>query len=114
MSISDFVNDQDNKPFHSSGYAEVSNSGSMSSTNTQSFGERHHIEHNRQHVRRYGDSFIATGMHARDEFQKMNSSREKTEPRHGRTAKPSPLKGRTNLPPQRHFSEPSQRYNPYA
>ncbi len=114
MGISDFVNDPDEKPFHSSGYAEVAGSGAIGSTNSQSFRQRHYIERNRKHVNRYGDSFIATGLHAREEFQKMNSSREESKKRRGQPEKPSPLKGRISQPPRRHFSEPPPRYNPYA
>jgi len=113
MSISDFVNDKDEKPFHSTGYAEVSGGGAIGSTNSQSFRERHYIEHNRRHVRRYGDSYIATGLHAREELNRINSIRQRTD----ETKKSPGHSGRGQIvsPPRGHgFSEPPPRYNPYA
>lgn len=53
--------DQTEKPFHSSGYAEVSNGGSIGSTNSQTFGQRYTADQNRSVVRKYRDSYIGRG-----------------------------------------------------
>lgn len=47
------------KPFHSSGYAEIANGTSIGSSSVQPFRERYHIEQNRRHVGRYGQSHLA-------------------------------------------------------
>ncbi|MDN5274944.1 MAG: hypothetical protein JWP06_845 [Candidatus Saccharibacteria bacterium] len=53
--------DQTEKPFHSSGYAEVSNGGSIGSTNSQTFGQRYNADQSRSVVRKYRDSHIGRG-----------------------------------------------------
>lgn len=112
MGISNFVNDPNEKPFHSSGYAQVAGGGAIGSTNSQSFRQRHYIEHNRQHVNRYGDSYIATGVHAREGLRKSDDTDK------GKRSTHAPAlggRGRISPPPRRHgFSEPPPRYNPYA
>jgi hypothetical protein len=60
MNIHKF-SDQPEKPFHSSGYAEVSNGGSIGSTNFQTFGQRYSAEQSRAVVRSYRDSHIGRG-----------------------------------------------------
>ena len=59
MSINRFVHDSNEKPFHSSGYAEAANGGSLGSTSHQSFEQRMRIEKNRSTIRQYRDSLVA-------------------------------------------------------
>lgn len=60
MNIHTF-SDQPEKPFHSSGYAEVAQGGQIGSTNTQTFGQRYKIDQNRSAVRKYRDSYVGQG-----------------------------------------------------
>lgn len=91
------------KPFHSSGYAEVAQGVSMGSTNAQSFNERYRLERNRQHVQRYGNSHLANAPLRRSNEMSVN--------RQGEPLSPRPI----TIPPRSHFSEPSGRnYNPFG
>lgn len=103
------------KPFHSSGYAEVAQGTSMGSTNAQSFGERYRVNMNRQHIQRYSDSHLANAPFRRtvdSNEQDQNSSvtdrrRSVTQP------KPIVIPPRTQQRPR--FSEPTGRnYNPFG
>jgi hypothetical protein len=104
------VKPDDNKPFHSNGYAEVANANQIGSTTSVSFDQRQAIERNRQIIENYNRSAIGAAygvMRAKPVAEKAldrNSIRQ-------RAALP-----RRNMPtvPKR-FSEPSGRtFNPYA
>ena len=132
MGISDFVDHKDDKPFHSSGYAEVAHGGSIGSTSSESFSKRHTTEQNRRHIRRYSDSSVARGGdHLRNEIRHRlegpDSLKSAGDPRHrtmdrqafntrgGAQSAPSPRPEPAAPPPKRGFSEPPGRsYNPYS
>src|SRR3990167_2583214 len=61
MSMSKFVNDHHEKPFHTSSYAEAANKGNLGVTSSQSFEQRTQIERNRKAIRQYRDSLVARG-----------------------------------------------------
>ncbi len=56
--IEDFTN-KVNKPFHSSGYAEVASGSSIGTTSSQSFRQRYQVDRNRQYISRYHASHLA-------------------------------------------------------
>jgi len=68
MKFSKFAGSQD-KPFHSSMYAEVSSGESLGTGNSQTFSQRRHIERNRRAVGRYSDSSVARGNHLQEELR---------------------------------------------
>ena len=100
--------DDDVNHFHSSGYAEAAHGHSIGSTSAQSYGERAHIERNRQHVNSYGDSLIG----ARLGYSRPRSISSET-PRVGRGQIAPPVRPNMSAPVHR-FTEPPQRYNPYG
>jgi len=59
MKISKFLNDPNDKPFHTSGYAEIAHGGAIGSTSSQSYQQRTRIDRNRQSIQKYRDSLIA-------------------------------------------------------
>jgi hypothetical protein len=133
MTINKFSNDIPDKPFHSHTFAEAASGQSMGSTNAQSFGKRHQIDQNRQVVRRYSESAVASsGEHLREEInkridngldQKHHAKHTYRSTRQGFNAGVAPgVKSTQNKPsvrpvqvPKRNFSEPSPRkYNPFS
>lgn len=93
------------KPFHSSGYARVSRGDTIGSAVQQTFGERVHMERNRQAVARYGNSMMGQGYIHRD-----------ITPRSGGydRARGAQQAGRpTGVPPRGTFREPPVRHNPF-
>ncbi|HJP81112.1 MAG TPA: hypothetical protein VJ841_01795 [Candidatus Saccharimonadales bacterium] len=106
------------KPFHSSGYAQVSQGNTIGSTNGQTFHQRIHVERNRSSIARYGNSHIGQGY-----------IHQSVTPRTGiggdvpRQAPPVNTRGHiSSLPrsqtrtstPRTAFHEPPSRYNPYS
>lgn len=86
MKFDRFMNNQA-KPFHSNGYAEAANGGSMGAVSSQSFQQRQQIEKNRRAIGRYGASYVAQGNHLQSELRKrLESPQEQqddtTDPRH--------------------------------
>ncbi|HEY5695272.1 MAG TPA: hypothetical protein VIQ80_00370 [Candidatus Saccharimonadales bacterium] len=118
-----FVDDTQ-KPFHSHTYAQAESGGSMGSTSPQSFGQRYHIDRNRNHVAKYGDSFVARGGYIREEYGRRTSEQNISVP--PRTGEPGRQAfnagGASGVPrgsqmqiPRRGFSEPPSRpYNPFS
>lgn len=103
MNINQFMNNTE-KPFHSSGYADVANGGAFGSVSAQSFEQRARIERNRQSVRRYHDSHIGRGSL---QFRPEISLPQRT------VGVPTAVP-RRNVPSRRRFIEPPARsYNPY-
>lgn len=100
--------DNNDNHFHSSGYAREAHGQSIGSTSAQSYSERAHIERNRRHVNRYSASMIGRRLgHSEPRVSSTGS-----QPRRAELAPPP---GRTGGPGQPHrFTEPTQRYNPYA
>ena len=60
--IQQFFPDDDVNHFHSSGYAEAAHGRSIGAGSTQSYGQRRHIERNRQHIKRYGHSHLGRSL----------------------------------------------------
>jgi len=103
----------------------------MGATSAQSFGQRHQIDQNRQMVKRYSESFVATpGEHLKEELIKRIESPE-TKPGHDKhkfkmnrqafNAGEAPSTSGTRdgskplQVPKRGFSEPtSRKYNPFS
>ena len=106
------------KPFHSSGYAQVAHGNTLGSTNSQTFGQRVHVERTRSAVARYGNSHIGQGY-----IHQSVTPRTGLKSQTPRTTAPDP-RGRTGGLPQRPnarpqasrpaFREPPARYNPYG
>lgn len=69
MSMNKFLQNSDDTPLHSSGYAEAANGDTMGATSNQTFQQRSQIEQGRQHIRPYRDSMVATGDHLREELR---------------------------------------------
>jgi len=105
------VKNDDNKPFHSNGYANVASGDRLGSTDNISFNQRQQIEYNRRVVGGYNRSAIGSAYGAL-------RAKPVTKDMIGRTSmrqRPS-LQQHNNLNVgPRHFSEPMPRkYNPYA
>jgi hypothetical protein len=110
MNNSPFSHEQDVKPFHSSGYARISQGNTIGSMNTTSFGQRAHIERNRGAVQRYGDSMVGQSYLQQD--QKRPST---LQPR--TTSRFNPVRSRgesVRSVPRPTFREPPTRYNPFG
>lgn len=58
MKISKFVNNLNEKPFHTSGFAEAANGNSIGAVSPESFERRKRIDRNRGAVRKYRESHI--------------------------------------------------------
>jgi len=105
------------KPFHSSGYAQIAHGNTLGSTNSQTFGQRVHVERNRSAIARYGNSHIGQG-YIHQSVTPRTGLRSQTP----RTTAPDP-RGHTIMPqrpigrpqaPRTAFREPPTRYNPYG
>lgn len=117
--IQKFVNNGQDEPiFHSNAYAHVAHGSNIGSTDTQSFKDRLHTHHNRQVVRRYGDSLIGRGeMQNLAKPQVENPLRQPERPNRRQTTRGVGLPKRNNppLPPRQSFREPPTRgYNPFS
>lgn len=120
MNITQFSQDHDGKPFHSSGYARVARGNTIGSMSVQSFGQRSHVERNRTSVRRYGESMVGQNYLDRGVSSRSDLSGPLRETggaslhsrgtiNHSSARTPSS----TSVPP-RSFREPPPRYNPYG
>jgi hypothetical protein len=119
MDLNKFIHNAEGTPFHSSGYAESANGGSIGSTSSQTFGQRTHIERNRRAVRRYGDSLI--GQNYMREATQTGTSASHSEQR---PVMDVPSRQQFNIgtpgsglapPPRSSFREPPSRpFNPYS
>ncbi|MEO7904582.1 MAG: hypothetical protein ABIR91_02195 [Candidatus Saccharimonadales bacterium] len=109
-----FDANNDKKPFHTSGYAEVAHGGSIGSTSSESFQRRVEVDSNRQTIGKYHQSSVASNLKGR--ALGRNSGRVP-----GRYVSPTErrqLPGGPSSPsaiPRASFSEPTGRtYNPFA
>lgn len=102
-------------PFHSSGYAQVSQGNTIGSTNAQSYGQRVHIEKNRTSVGGYRESLVGQN-YIRSGADSSGSTRQTppSYPQRGLTAPTRSFAGRSIQPPRTSFREPPTRYNPYG
>lgn len=120
MNIHKF-SDQPEKPFHSNTYAQEANGGSIGSTNSQTFGQRYHIERNRRAVRSYRDSYVGRGalQHrarrtASDPFSRPESSQVRQEQNAKNPTAPA-INPRNAAPVRSTFKEPPARgFNPFG
>jgi hypothetical protein len=113
--IRDFFKDKNEKPFHSSGYAKVSQGKAIGSSSSQSFGQRTHVERNRSSVARYGSSMVGQGYIHRDVTPRVGGYDQ------ARVTSPSASRNKGVLPrtpaagvQTRAFREPPARHNPYS
>ncbi len=104
------VKPDNNKPFHSNGYAEIANANQIGSVTSLSFNQRQAVERNRQIIENYNRSAIGTTygvMRAKpvsENALNRNSIRQRLT---------TPQRNMTSAP--KRFIEPSGRnYNPYA
>jgi hypothetical protein len=110
MNIDQFSHNRlPDRPFHSSGYAKVSQGNTMGSTNSLTFGDRVSIEKNRTSVNGYRASMVGQG-YVHQNMQSRSgsalSSRSTTFSRRpGGVVKPQPRQA---------FREPPTRYNPFS
>jgi len=133
MKINKFANNNTEKPFHTSGYAQVAHGDSLGATSAQSFTQRQRIEKNRQMIQRYRNSYVANGSRLREEQprridlpaqatvgretnprsrQPTANSRQVFNSGGGVVQGPS---GATPISaPRAQFREPPGRFNPYA
>jgi len=104
------VRNDDNKPFHSNGYAQVASGNRLGSTASISFNQRQQIEYNRRVVGGYNRSAIGGLYNSASRARSASSGG-----RIGMVAKPLPQSHSGFNAGSRHFSEPSsRRYNPYS
>lgn len=100
------VKNDDNKPFHSNGFAQIASGNRVGSVDNTSFSQRQQIENNRRLVYGYNRSVIGNP---------RGVSRPR--PISGLTIEPS-SRQRNSVPmphPAPRFSEPPARsYNPFA
>jgi hypothetical protein len=108
------VKNDDNKPFHSNGYAQVANGNRLGAVASVSFNQRQQIEYNRRVVGGYSRSAIGSLYNSTSRARPMVRGRGVS----GQTsigAKPSLQQHNSLNVGPRHFSEPSSRkYNPYS
>jgi len=130
-----FSSNNDDKPFHSHTFAEAASGESMGSTNAQSFGQRHQIDQNRQVVRRYSESSVASaGEHLKEELLRRIESPDSKAGHHkhkyhassrqgfnagntesGLARAPGSMGAKPMQIPKRNFSEPpGRKYNPFS
>lgn len=123
MKISKFINNPEDKPFHTSGYAEAANKGSMGSTSTQSFIQRKRIDQNRRAIRKYRESHIgrtyaSNRVQSRVDVAKPAGPGLPASSRQQRNAPSSsarPTASQPMLPPGPIFKEPPKRgFNPFS
>jgi hypothetical protein len=106
------VKNDNNKPFHSNGYAQVANGNQLGSTANISFNQRQQVKYNRRVIGGYNRSSIG-GL-----YNGVNRTRPTTRGVDGRVnLEPRPsLRQQNSLNVgRRHFSEPSSKtYDPYS
>jgi hypothetical protein len=118
------LNDEPDKPFHSSSYAEAASGDAIGSASPQPFSERYQIDRQRSLVQRYRDSHVAR-MHGRTDgnvdvvkpFTGI-ASRSLASRRRITGSKKQPGQSSPTTPPRpagSGFHEPPARpYNPYS
>ena len=122
MSINKFVHNNDEKPFHSSGYAEAAHGDKIGSTTHQTFEQRMRIEKNRSTIRQYRDSLVARERDAHHRHRKKDKFHREAPILNTRQAANAGEQNITSIPdtgagaPNRQaFREPPTRgYNPYG
>ena len=108
MQIRDSLNNLNETPLHSHGFAEAASTG-IGSTNSETFDERKQRERNRLFVPGYKRSLIGHPVAAR-KYQRP--AERATTPPTNQPNRSSPL---ASQPPTRSFQEPPRReYNPYG
>jgi hypothetical protein len=128
--LNKFSGNDANKPFHSHTFADAASGDLIGSTNAQSFGQRHQIDQNRQMVKRYSESSVASaGERLKEELLKRIDSPDQPSGHHkhkyhmsrqafnaGGAASTAPRTAAKPLQvPKRNFSEPPGRnYNPFS
>ena len=104
------VKNDNNKPFHSNGFAQIANGNRVGSVDNTSFSQRQQIENNRRLVYSYNRSVIGNP-------RGISRPRPVVSNQSNVTIGSSPQQ-RSSLPvlrPIPHFSEPPTRgYNPFA
>jgi hypothetical protein len=98
------------RPFHSSGYAKVSQGNTLGSTNAQTFGDRAHIEKNRSAINGYRASMVGQGY----VHQNMQSRTGGVVPARPTTFSALRPGGTIKAQPRPTFREPPTRYNPFS
>ena len=100
----------DDKPFHSNGYAVIANGDQIGATSNVSFQQRQEIDRNRQIIENYHRSSIGNAYGVMRAKPVVQSAASRTSMRQR-----SSLQQHNSLPSPKRFSEPSARtYNPYA
>lgn len=126
--LNKFSGNDANKPFHSHTFADAASGSSMGSTNAQSFGQRRQADQNRQMIRRYGESSVASaGERLKEELIKRIESPDQAPGHHKHkyrmsrqafNAGETPMRGGAKplqVPKRNNFSEPpGRKYNPYG
>ena len=96
--------------FHSTAFGRAASKGGVGvgAVDMTSFGDRRHVERNRQNVQRYANSMIGMA-HTRDTF-KGDLGATPTAGGGAMAARRQNL----NMPQRPTFHEPPKRYNPYG
>lgn len=126
MNINRFVNNIDETPLHSSGYAEVARKNKIGAYSPQSFNQRLHVERNRSAVGGYHHSMLANGHHRNSHYQRVDIFTTPTRPNSDQPAtrvdmsnaaisrQPGRVISDVIRPARQSFKEPPTRgYNPY-
>lgn len=118
------VKNDDDKPFHSSGYANVANGGHIGSVGNMTFEKRQQIEQNRRIIQSYRYSSLGRADRSLKEINsassnandKSNELRASINMRYSQSKKqPNGSISRSQINPPRRFSEPPKRfYNPFG
>lgn len=111
MDLNKHTFNDNNKPFHSSGYARVASGDRIGSVSSISFNQRQHIDNNRQTIDLYKRSAMGR---ARGVLKAKQFDRPTASPNENKNSN-SLQQYNSSAPVVRRFTEPSSRgYNPYA
>lgn len=114
-----FLNNPQNKPFHSSGLARVAHGDAIGSASKQTFSQRAHVNRNRKVVNHYRDSIVVRGGQGSplanqgqkiDIVKPFNQDRRSIRGLNSSDATGGP---RTAPPAPRFVEPPARGYNPY-
>jgi hypothetical protein len=114
MGINKFANLPEDKPFHSSGYAEAAHGTNIGSTSTQSFADRHYIERNRSSVGKYRDSMVAGGPGQQEKESQVASSQQYGRDRLQVRSRPNRAGNAPQTIRPSFVEPPARKYNPYG
>lgn len=114
-----FLNNPQDRPFHSSGLARVAHGDAIGAASQQTFSQRTHVDRNRQVVNHYRESMVARGdlgsPATRRSGQRIDIVKPYNRDRRSIRGMNNPGAASGVQPPAPSFIEPTSRgYNPYG